>query len=269
MAQYSMDDLLTLMARLRDPEDGCPWDIKQTFKSVVPHTLEEVYELIDTIENNDFEHLKEELGDVLFQVVFYAQLGNEQGLFGLDDVVDALVAKLLRRHPHVFPDGSLASRATEQTIAEQQVKANWERIKQQERDDRAKNGVFDDIALAIPALSRSLKIQKRAAKEGFDWPDAAAVVPKVAEELSEVVEAVEHDDADAVEDELGDLLFAVTNLARKLNVDPEVALRRANNKFSRRFEAMGNMTKKQGYNLSDLDLSEMNLLWNRVKKEEK
>ncbi|ROS04708.1 ATP diphosphatase [Sinobacterium caligoides] len=269
MASYQLEDLLYLMGRLRDPQDGCPWDRQQNFASIAPHTLEEVYELVDCLEKGDYGHLREELGDVLFQVVFYAQLGQEQSLFGFADIVSELVEKLLRRHPHVFPGGQLSHRAGEVRQDEEEIRGTWEKIKQQERNERLQEGVFDDIATALPALGRSVKLQQRAAKSGFDWPDAEAVVPKVEEELAEVLEAVENQDRDAIEDELGDLLFAVTNLARKLKVDPEAALRRANRKFSRRFEGMNSLANKAGKSFQQYDLEGQTELWEAVKLMEK
>jgi ATP diphosphatase len=266
---YSIEDLLELMARLRNPEDGCPWDLKQDFASIVPHTLEEVYELVDTIEQQDFDHLSEELGDLLFQVVFFAQLGQEHQLFDFAQVVSNIVTKLLRRHPHVFPDGTLLSRAADQRLSESQIKANWEAIKKAERNNKSQGRLLDDIPQALPAMSRAVKLQKRTATVGFDWAQPLDVVAKIEEELAEVIEAVGNDDADAVEDEVGDLLFAVTNLARKLAVNPETALRRANAKFSRRFNGIETLAEQRQLALNQLSLEQLDALWDEIKQQQK
>ncbi|CAH0990407.1 Nucleoside triphosphate pyrophosphohydrolase [Sinobacterium norvegicum] len=266
MTPYTMDDLLLLMARLRNPEDGCPWDLKQDFASIVPHTLEEVYELVDTIEQQDFEHLSEELGDLLFQVVFYAQLGKEQQLFDFGLVVSGIVGKLLRRHPHVFPDGTLQSHASDDNLSDQQIRANWERIKQQERKSKLQGGLLDDIPQALPAMSRAVKLQKRTATVGFDWAEPLDVIAKIEEETAEVIEAVSHKNTDAIEDEIGDLLFAVTNLSRKLDINPETALRRANDKFTRRFNAVEALASERQQQLDELELEQLDRLWDEVKK---
>ncbi|KTC32945.1 nucleoside triphosphate hydrolase, partial [Pseudomonas sp. ABAC61] len=236
---YSLDDLLHLMARLRDPRYGCPWDLKQNYASIVAHTLEEAYEVADAIERGDFDHLPGELGDLLFQVVYYSQLAREEGRFEFAAVVDGITRKLIRRHPHVFPTGDLYAPLDIPRLDEDQVKERWEQIKAEERAEKSdapqQLSLLDDVPTALPALSRAAKLQKRAAQVGFDWPEALAVVDKVREELDEVLEAMADNDAAAITDEIGDLLFVVVNLARHLKVDPETALRGANAKFDRRF----------------------------------
>ncbi|MBY4678815.1 nucleoside triphosphate pyrophosphohydrolase [Marinobacterium arenosum] len=263
---YSLDDLIELMARLRDPVDGCPWDLKQSFASIVPHTLEEAYEVADTIERQDFDHLKGELGDLLFQVIFYAQLGAEQQRFDFAAIVDELVRKLIRRHPHVFPAGTLASRATDSTLSDEQIKANWEAIKQQERDEKHNGGVLDDVPSVLPALNRASKLQKRAAQVGFDWPDTGDVLDKIEEEIAELREAIAAGDAEAVADEMGDLLFAQVNLARHLGVNPESALRSTNRKFERRFQYVEQQVEAAGGDWSKFDLEQLDGFWNQAKQ---
>lgn len=269
---YTLEDLLYLMDRLRDPQDGCPWDLKQTFASILPHTLEEAYEVADTIERQDWSHLGEELGDLLFQVVFYARLGKEQGQFDFEQVVDGIVRKLLRRHPHVFPDGSLESRLLPgQEISEAEIKANWERIKQQEKQDKPleKRPVhwLDDVPAALPSVQRAEKLQKRAAVVGFDWPEIKPVFAKIREELDELEAELTRSETvpDRLEDELGDVLFCCLNLARFLGVNGDKALRGANQKFIRRFNYIEDALKAQGKTLSDADLDGMDALWNESK----
>lgn len=255
-----------LMAKLRAP-DGCPWDREQDFADIARYTIEEAYEVADAIAKNDMGHLREELGDLLFQTVFHSRIAEEAGSFNLDDVADDLVRKMVRRHPHVFGDAHERS-------AEQQV-AEWEEVKAQERaNKKGKNNhedksLLDDVALALPALMRAEKLQKRAARVGFDWPNLDGVVDKIVEEAQELKEASESLNADAIEDEMGDLLFAVTNLARKLGVDPEVALRRTNDKFTRRFKFVEAGAERDGRVLSNMTLDEMDELWNAAKRNEK
>lgn len=233
---YKLDDLLHLMARLRDPQSGCPWDLKQSYATIVPYTLEEAYEVADAIERGDFDHLREELGDLLFQVVYYAQLAREEGRFEFDAVVDGITRKLIRRHPHVFADGDLYGEPDPAKLEEAAVKQRWEELKAEERAAKAAEPVqlslLDDVPNALPALSRAAKLQKRASQVGFDWADALPVVDKVREELDEVLEAMAGNDTEAQAEEVGDLLFVVVNLARKLKVDPETALRAANSSSS-------------------------------------
>ena len=255
-----------LMAKLRAP-DGCPWDREQDFSDIARYTIEEAYEVADAIAKNDMAHLREELGDLLFQTVFHSRIAEETGAFNLDDVTNDLVRKMVRRHPHVFGDAHERS-------AEQQV-AEWEEVKAQERatkqtkNNNKNKSLLDDVALALPALMRAEKLQKRAARVGFDWPNLDGVVDKIMEEAQELKEASASLDADAIEDEMGDLLFAVTNLARKLGVDPEVALRRTNDKFTRRFKFVEAGAEKDGKELPDMTLEEMDALWDAAKVQEK
>lgn len=249
--EYTLEDLLTLMARLRDPVDGCPWDQKQTWGSIVPHTLEEAYEVADCIERGDLDHLQEELGDLLFQVVYYARFGEEEGRFDLHRVVDGLTRKLLRRHPHVFPEGTLDSRAGQQSRSEAEIKHTWEALKAEERQHKqAATSALDGVPTNLPAVTRALKLQKRAAKVGFDWEEADQVLDKLEEELAEIRQALAAGDAQQVADEVGDFLFASVNLARHLQVDPETAVRSTNRKFERRFRMVEALSAARGQPLS-------------------
>ncbi len=258
----TIEMLLTIMSRLRDPENGCPWDIRQTWKTIIPHTLEEVYEVADAVDRDDAAALKDELGDLLFQVVFMAQIARDKGLFDFNDVAQGIAEKMVRRHPHIFDDVVYDSEAEQ--------KQAWETIKQGEREDKQQDGFFADIPASMPALRRSQKIQKRAAQVGFDWNDWRLVVPKVQEELDEVVDAVDSGEPyTRVEEEVGDLLMAGTNLARHLEVDAENALRLSNNKFERRFLAIEQELVEQGIHLEDADPDTMEAAWERVKKLEK
>ncbi len=270
---YQLDDLLHLMARLRDPQSGCPWDLKQTYASIVPYTLEEAYEVADAIERADFEHLPGELGDLLFQVVYYSQLGREEGLFDFAQVVDGITAKLIRRHPHVFPGWRSVWLAGCARLGEAAIKQRWEQIKAEERAERAAEpqqlSLLDDVPQALPALNRAGKLQKRAAQVGFDWPDALPVVDKVREELDEVLEAMASGDAAAQGEELGDLLFAVCNLARHLKVDPEQALRAANHKFERRFRHIEQALRDAQQDFAACSLEQLDALWGEAKQREK
>ncbi|MGF6593968.1 ATP diphosphatase [Pseudomonas sp. 2835] len=269
---YTLDDLLHLMARLRDPQHGCPWDLKQTYATIVPYTLEEAYEVADAIERSDFEHLQGELGDLLFQVVYYSQLAREEGRFEFDGVVDSITRKLIRRHPHVFPSGELYAALDTPRLDEAQVKQRWEQIKAQERAEKGEPeqlSLLDDVPAALPALSRAAKLQKRAAQVGFDWPHALPVLDKVREELDEVLQAMADDDSVALADELGDLLFAAVNLARHLKVDPENALRGANKKFERRFRFIEQALRDIGRPIEDCTLEDMDALWGEAKRQEK
>jgi len=269
---YTLEDLLHLMARLRDPQYGCPWDLKQNYASIVPHTIEEAYEVADTIERGDFEHLQGELGDLLFQVVYYSQLAREEGRFEFDGVVDAITRKLIRRHPHVFPTGELYAPLDTPSLSEAQVKSRWEEIKAEERAEKSgpeQLSLLDDVPATLPALSRAAKLQKRAATVGFDWPDALPVLDKVREELDEVLQAMADGDAQALEDEVGDLLFAAVNLARHLKQDPENVLRRANRKFERRFRFIEQALRDSGRPIEDCNLDELDALWGEAKRQEK
>ncbi len=263
--RYSLDDLIYLMRRLRDPETGCPWDLEQDFASIVPHTLEEAYEVADTIERKDWLHLKDELGDLLFQVIFYARLGEEQGDFDFHAIVDQLVEKLIRRHPHVFPDGTLRGNARQETVDTAAVGERWEAIKQREREAKARPGVLDEIPLALPGLSRAAKLQKRAAKVGFDWGDALPVLDKIEEEIAELREAIASGEADRIRSEMGDLLFVQVNLARHLGVDPEQAIRSTNAKFERRFRYIEEQVNAAGGIWSDFTLEQLDGWWNEAK----
>lgn len=266
--QYSLDDLLYLMSRLRDPETGCPWDIKQTFATIVPHTLEEAYEVADTIEREDWPHLQGELGDLLFQVIFYAQIAREEQRFEFDDIIHTLVEKLIRRHPHVFPEGTLESRRAAGEPDEAQISSTWEAIKAEERKDKpvAKVRVLDDIPAALPALNRADKLQKRAARVGFDWGDPLPVLDKIEEEIAELREAIASGNKTEIEHELGDLLFAQVNLARHLKVNPETALRYTNQKFTRRFGFIEDQVDASGQDWNDFSLDELDAWWDEAKQ---
>ena len=270
---YTLQDLLHLMARLRDPEFGCPWDVKQNYATIVPHTLEEAYEVADAIERGDFDDLRGELGDLLFQVVYYSQLAREEGRFEFDGVVDGITRKLIRRHPHVFPTGDLYAPLETPRLSEDQVKQRWEEIKAQERAAKAsvpeQLSLLDDVPNVLPALSRAAKLQKRASQVGFDWPDALPVVDNVREELDEVLEAMADNDRDGIAEEVGDLLFAAVNLARHLKVDPENALRAANGKFERRFRFIEQALRDTRRPIEDCTLEEMDALWGEAKRQEK
>lgn len=264
-SRYSLPDLLRVMQRLRDPQTGCPWDLAQDFRSIVPSTLEEGYELAHAIEHDDYEHVAEELGDVLFQVVFYAQLGQEQNLFCFDTVVNILVEKLIRRHPHVFHAGEIEGVSAERvTVGE--VKETWEAIKQVERNARSQAGVLADVPLALPALSRAQKIQKRAAGVNFDWPDARSVLDKLQEELFELQAAMSAGEHEAVRDELGDVLFTCVNLARHLGLDAEASLRQSTDKFERRFRQMEVSVARQGDVMASMTEAQLDQLWASAKE---
>lgn len=254
--------LLEIMRRLRDPHTGCPWDIEQDFASIAPYTIEEAYEVADAIERSDWSELEGELGDLLLQTVYHAQMGAEAGHFTFDSVTKAIADKMVARHPHVFGDESRDKSAEQQTH-------DWERIKAAERAQRAEKGVLDGVALGLPALMRAVKLQKRAARVGFDWPSTDEVIDKIVEEARELVEARDTLSQTEVEEEFGDLLFVVANLARHLEVDPEVALRAANAKFTRRFKAIEAALAAKGKRPADSDLAEMDALWNAAKAAEK
>lgn len=262
MTTSSLIRLLDIMRALRDPKNGCPWDVEQTFATIAPYTIEEAYEVAGAIEEGDWPALKDELGDLLFQVVFHARMAEEKNLFDFNDVVGAITDKMIRRHPHVFGDRKDIDSAEAQTIA-------WEEHKQKERGEKA-HGLVEDVPHALPALLRAVKLQKRAASVGFDWDSAPKVVDKIAEEARELAEAhSERADAEKLEEELGDLLFAVANLARHLKIDPEAALRSANAKFVRRFRFIEKALGAQGVKLSDASLDEMEALWQEAKKDER
>jgi ATP diphosphatase len=261
---YSLPDLLRVMSRLRDPEYGCPWDLQQDFASIVPSTLEEVYELAEAIECGDFPHVAEELGDVLFQVIFHAQLGAEQQLFDFEQIVHTLVDKLVRRHPHVFAHGDIegvvAANASVESVA-----GTWEQIKRSERLARSLGTTMADIPHNLPALSRAQKVQKRASGAGFDWTDIDGVLDKLNEELAELQEARSQSKA-RQEDELGDLLFCCVNLSRHLGLDAEAALRRATRKFENRFDHMEAAVRADGGDLSSQSAASYERLWALAKR---
>ncbi len=252
--------LREIMRRLRDPEGGCPWDLEQDFSTIAPYTIEEAYEVADAIERGDMGELRDELGDLLLQVVYHAQMAEEAGSFDFDDVARGSAEKMLRRHPHVFGNESGDKTAEQQTV-------DWERIKAAERD--ARRSALDGVAVGLPGLTRAVKLQARAARVGFDWPDAGHVVEKIAEEARELVEAREAGDADAQEEEFGDLLFVVANLARHLKIDPEKAMRRVNAKFERRFRAVEAALAAEGRQPEQSTLAEMNAFWDAAKAAEK
>lgn len=267
---YNIEDLLFLMERLRDPHTGCPWDTKQNFASLVAFTLEETYEVIDAIEREDYQHLREELGDLLFQVIFYSQLGAEQELFDFQAIVNELTHKLITRHPHVFPQGNLASeRQSSEPLDEQQLKSSWEDLKQQDRNNKGVTGRLADVPFALPALSRSTKLQKRASRHGFDWTDISQVVDKLDEELLELKEALGLNEKELIEEELGDLVFACVNFARFAGLDAESVLRKANQKFERRFVMMEQQASSEKVDFDALSTAEKNRLWEFVKGKEK
>lgn len=257
--------LVDIMARLRTPVTGCAWDLEQTFATIAPYTIEEAYEVADAIERGDMGDLREELGDLLFQVIFHSRMAEEAGAFALADVVGAINDKMIRRHPHVFvaADGRDAEG---QTVAWEEVKAAERAAKGKKAEDTS---ALAGVALSLPALLRAEKLQKRAARTGFDWTEAVHIFDKLEEETAEVKEAMASGDADAIEDEIGDLLFVAANLARRLSVDPEQALRRANAKFERRFRAMEGKAAEAGVKFASLSLDEQEAYWQSVKKAER
>jgi ATP diphosphatase len=259
----SIEKLRWIMSELRNPETGCPWDLKQTFASIIPHTLEEAYEVADAIEQEDFTELEKELGDLLFQVVFYSQLGEEEKRFDFDSVLSAICEKLIRRHPHVFASSDFESEA--------QVKANWENEKvkeRQQKNDDKNLSILADIPRNLPALSQAAKIQKRCAHVGFDWHNIDDVFAKVEEEVLEV-KAELHRDDNALAEELGDLMFAVVNLCRHAKKDPEALLRQANNKFTRRFYGVEAQVNRTDKSFQQHSLDELEAFWQQVKIAEK
>lgn len=273
---YRIEDLLSLMEKLRDPEFGCSWDRKQSLRTLTGYTLEEVYEVIDAVETEDDAQLQDELGDLLFQVVFYAQIAKEEGRFEFNAVIGSITQKLLRRHPHVFPDGTLDSFGnSELALNADQVAARWELIKNEERAQNAgaqnastRPSVLDDIPSSLPALDRARKLQKRAASVGFDWRAVQGVIDKVKEELTELEQELVSGDSLRIEQEFGDLMFSCVNLARHLQIDPESSLRGSNRKFETRFRAIECLASADGEGLEALDEAQMNGLWDRVKAAE-
>ncbi|WP_212410006.1 nucleoside triphosphate pyrophosphohydrolase [Erwinia sp. E602] len=258
----SLDRLLGIMKTLRDPEHGCPWDREQTFATIAPYTLEETYEVIDAINRADFDDLRGELGDLLFQVVFYAQMAQEQGRFDFNDICTAISDKLERRHPHIFAGAQAGSSA--------EVLVNWEQIKSEERADKAQHSALDDIPAALPALMRAHKIQKRCSNVGFDWTTLGPVLDKVYEEIDEVMHEAKQAviDEQKLEEEIGDLLFATVNLSRHLGKKAETALQKANTKFERRFRQVEQIITAQGMSMPQATLEQMEAAWQQVKSEE-
>lgn len=252
-----IDRLIEVMRALRNPLTGCPWDLEQTFRTIAPYTVEEAYEVADAIERDDMNGLKGELGDLLFQVVFHARMAEEAGAFDFDAVAAALCDKMVRRHPHVF--GAAGPRSAEEQTAD------WERQKAEERIAKGAVRLLDDVPAGLPAMTRAVKLQKRAARVGFDWPAARDVLDKLVEEAGELVDVMDAGDPDRIEDEFGDLLFVLANLSRHLNVDPEAALRRTNAKFVRRFAHIEDALAAAGRSLESASLEEMEALWTEAK----
>lgn len=267
-AKKTLPDLLAVMAALRTPGTGCPWDLEQTFATIAPYTIEEAYEVADAIAHDDIAGLKDELGDLLLQVVYHARMAQEQDAFAFDDVVDAIARKMIRRHPHVF--------GTAEERAAGAAPGFWDRIKAQEKGDEASTGsLLDEVPTALPALTRAIKLQNKAAKVGFDWPSLSPVLAKLKEELAELEDAIAKSAAGsetstrAIDEEFGDLLFVVANLARHLKLDPEASLRAANQKFVRRFRYIEERLAADGRTPSDSDLAEMDALWDDAKAKER
>lgn len=263
----SIEKLIEIMQSLRDPDNGCPWDLEQDFQSLIPFTIEEAYEVADAIEQNNLEDIKDELGDLLFQIVFYSQLGKEKNAFDFNDVAQGISEKLIRRHPHVFSDSKIKN-------SEEQTK-EWEKIKQQEREMKSiKNSselsILDDVSRALPSLMRSEKLQKRAAREGFDWPNIQDVMLKVNEELSEVQQELNADaqDKEKIEDEIGDLFFSCINLSRHAGLNAEICIRKANLKFERRFRALEVIARNKELQINKMTVDELEELWQEVKSQE-
>jgi ATP diphosphatase len=254
--------LLEIMRRLRDPQTGCPWDVEQSFATIAPYTIEEAYEVADAITRAAWDELKGELGDLLFQTVFHAQMASEAGLFDFDDVANGMADKMVARHPHVFGGESRDKSAEQQS-------RDWEALKAEERAARGASGVLDDVAVGLPALLRALKLQKRAARVGFDWTETDQVLDKLQEEAAELVEASASHSPEEVFEEFGDLLFVMANLGRHLNLDPEAALRAANDKFTRRFRGIEARLAEMGKRPEEVSLAEMDALWDAVKQGEK
>jgi MazG family protein len=267
--KHTLEDLLAVMARLRDPERGCPWDVKQSFTTIAPYTIEEAYEVADAIARADLDGLKDELGDLLLQVVYHAQMASEQSRFEFEDVVDGIARKMIRRHPHVFEDPSRREEFMSTDL--------WDRIKAEEKAERGDGAtsasVLGEVPVGLPALTRAVKLQKRAAKVGFDWPSLAPVLEKAEEEIAELKDAVADKKSggaqERIVEEFGDLLFVMANVARHLGVDPEAALRAANSKFVRRFESIETVLAAEGRRPVDATLEEMNTLWDAAKEAER
>ncbi|MEM8582451.1 MAG: nucleoside triphosphate pyrophosphohydrolase [Pseudomonadota bacterium] len=258
----AMDRLRSIMRRLRDPDNGCPWDIEQDFATIAPYTIEEAYEVADAIERESWDDLRDELGDLLLQAVFHAQIAEDRGLFDFEDVAAGIADKMVARHPHVFGAESRDKSAEQQT-------RDWETVKAAERVARAQTGVLEGVASGLPSLLRAVKLQKRAARVGFDWPETTQVLDKIVEECEELKDAAGTLAQEEIEEEMGDLLFVIANLARHLKIDPETALRRANAKFTRRFQRIEALLAAQGKRPEDSDLAEMDAFWDQAKAEER
>lgn len=258
-----LEKFAEIIAKLRDPNGGCPWDLEQTYQTMPPHILEEAYEVVEAINQDDRKELKEELGDLLMQVVFLSQLAQEEGAFTLDDIIDGITDKIIRRHPHVF--GEIKAENSDEVLK------NWENIKQQERYQKEQFSILDNVPIALPSLLRAAKLQKRCAKVGFDWSELEPTIQKVEEELQEVRDEVskQPQNPQAIEEEIGDLLFASVNVARHLKLNPEEALRKANLKFERRFRQVEQSILASGRQLEQVSLAEMDLIWDQVKQQEK
>ena len=258
-----LEKFAEVIAQLRDPNKGCPWDLEQNYQTMPPYILEEAYEVVEAINQDNRQNLKEELGDLLMQVVFLSQLATEEKSFTLDDVIEEVTDKIIRRHPHVF--GETQAKTSEDVLN------NWEKIKQQERHQKQQFSILDNIPVALPALLRAAKLQKRCAKIGFDWSETEPTLTKVAEELQEVREELQKNpqNPSAIEEEMGDLLFAVVNIARHLHLNPEETLRKANLKFERRFRQVEQLIVSSGRELNQASLAEMDLLWEQIKQQEK
>ena len=274
-AARAIAELLEVMTKLRHPIHGCPWDLEQSFRSLIPHTLEEVYEVVDAIEAGDLIDMEEELGDLLFQVVFYAQLASEDGSFSFTSVAAGIRDKLVRRHPHVFPDKDIKRFGEPNSLTPEQVSENWERIKEEERAAKATKpgyqaretkGLLANVPQALPALARAEKLQSKAARVGFDWDSVEPVLEKIEEELAELREAVKSGNQTAVEHELGDLLFAAVNMARHSKLSSETALRRSNERFTSRFGWIEAKLESEDRDMSDVSLAELNVLWDEAKR---
>ncbi len=260
-ADGGLPRILEIMRRLRDPDTGCPWDIEQDFASIAPYTIEEAYEVADAIDSGDMGHLRDELGDLLLQTVYHSQMAEEAGHFAFQDIVKAISDKMIHRHPHVFGDES------RDKSAEQQI-ADWEKVKAAERNDTTKSAL-DGVTPGLPALTRAVKLQNRAARVGFDWPDASHVIDKIIEESRELEQARDTETPERMEEEFGDLMFVIANLARHLKIDPEAALRKANAKFTRRFNGVERELEAIGKTPVQSNLAEMDALWDKVKASEK
>lgn len=261
-SKKNISRLVEIMAALRTPGTGCPWDLEQDFNSIAPYTIEEAYEVADAIERRDWEDLCDELGDLLLQPIYHARMAEEAGYFDFDDVIKGIIAKMIRRHPHVFGDATARKAGM--------AKGAWDKIKDEEKSGKKNQNasLLDDVPAALPALQTALKLQKKAGKVGFDWNDATLVIAKIREELEEVEEAIKTEDRGEIEGELGDVLFAVANLARHLEIDPDMALRTSNRKFRRRFAYIEKSLKAKGSTMENATLEEMEALWVEAKGED-